>query len=759
MHRKPVLPFLILFLLLLVLSCNLFASSTPEAEVEVPSPQRTKVNATPMEDLPDDEPRVVQGPEGSSLFIDPAALDVESSPLIEISGSGDEFWSESPFTNESEEYLISFGEYEQVGSITMTVPLYGTEPINTSLSPDRVYLAWAQPDVGFPSLVGAKEENGKVTFPVVGSGRYQVIGLLSSESLQSMFNIVEPLTVPTYPQRTPAWCSPTALTNLVQYHQGAWPVGGDGSVWGESSNWYLAGKADQPYNWGYFFHWLLGAGGYTVPANVKQSFSNERHEVFIWNWKGAVHTNYESEDGQIKIVTANYEFAEYLFDAFKAYIEQHVWGANGPSRPVAWGSSLAGHSRTITGSDGERLFYNDPSSGSLNQSLSWEFYRQAVMDSLTSDEVEIIDTVVLHADPRPEEERRGVLWLEPYSDGFSGSVTLLRGPEMNPITNWHWDGELRHDFGFYYEDTSASLPDDPVFESQFQSRHRDDAVEYGFTIFNISDQSYDFRVEVTITSETENVPFTIPIIEASLNGTQKKTFNPAGSFLLKELDTGFYRLQFTLYQGRVVQDVKYVHFRVAPPAFVYDQPIGILTKDAFCRRGPGLVFEDLTAFYKDTELKLIGLNPEGNWGKFETTVGGDLYRCWISLSVVEVYGADQVPILQSPPTPVPTPSDTQAPNVWISHSPSGEGRPTDIEEITFTAEANDDIGVVKIELWITPPGESAQILKTCLNVNSCVATDGPFDSGDMDFWARAYDAANNQGESEREEFYIYVVAR
>jgi hypothetical protein len=28
----------------------------------------------------------------------------------------------------------------------------------------------------------------------------------------------------------------------------------------------------------------------------------------------------------------------------------------------------------------------------------------------------------------------------------------------------------------------------------------------------------------------------------------------------------------------------------------------------------------------------------------------------------------------------------------------------------------------------------------------------------MEFWARAYDAANNQGESEMEAFYIYVVA-
>jgi len=366
---------------------------------------------------------------------------------------------------------------------------------------------------------------------------------------------------------------------------------------------------------------------------------------------------------------------------------------------------------------------------------------------------------VLHSVPCPEEQRRGVIWLDQYADGFAGSIALLRGPDLIPITNWHWDGDLGHEFGYFYEDVSTSLPDDPVFESQFQSAHRDDAVEYGFTIFNISGQNYDFQMEVTITSETNHVPLTLPITEASLNGLQKKTFSPAGSFLLNELSSGFYRLQFTLYQGGVVQDVKYVHFRVAPPVFVFDVPTGILTKDAFCRKGPALFFDDLTAFVKDTELKLIGLNPEGNWGKFETTVAGDVYRCWISLSVVDVYGQDQVPILQSLPTPVPTPEDNQAPNVWVAHSPSGEGKPTDIDEVTFTAEANDDIGVVKIELWISPPGETARILTTCSNTNSCEATAGPFDTGEMSFWAKAYDAANNQGESETEQFYIYVVAR
>ncbi len=126
-------------------------------------------------------------------------------------------------------------------------------------------------------------------FPIVGAGKYQVFKMhLTSTACCNSWAIFDPLAVPTYQQRTPAWCSPTAMTDLANYHQGIWPAGDLASNWGESSNYYLAGKAGQPFNSGYFFHWLLGAGGYTVPSNVKQSFSNGNAEVIIWNWNAAI---------------------------------------------------------------------------------------------------------------------------------------------------------------------------------------------------------------------------------------------------------------------------------------------------------------------------------------------------------------------------------------------------------------------------------------------------------------------------------------
>ncbi len=78
----------------------------------------------------------------------------------------------------------------------------------------------------------------------------------------------------------------------------------------------------------------------------------------------------------------------------------YVWGLNGPRRPVAWGSSLAGHSRVITGSNGTEYYFNNPSNGSLNDSKTWAAYRQEVMDSFSGPKIEVIDTVFF-AEPRP----------------------------------------------------------------------------------------------------------------------------------------------------------------------------------------------------------------------------------------------------------------------------------------------------------------------------------------------------------------------
>jgi hypothetical protein len=534
----------------------------------------------------------------------------------------------------------------------MTVPLYGVtkDAAPGAASDANVYLTWTEPTGGTPSVVGTIVEEGQATFPVVGEGKYQVLSLLSHEALFKRISAFEPLAVPTYPQMTPSWCSPTAMTNVVNFHQGSWPVGGLGAVWGESSNWYLAGKAGQPFNAGYFFHWLLGAGGYAVPSDVKQSFSNSNVEVIIWNWDAAIVYGYDPFKHQ-PYSDVDFLFTDELFDAYQAYVEHYVWGVESPRRPVAWGSSLAGHSRTITGSSGTEYYYNDPSWGSLNTTGTWADYRQSVRANLVGEKIEVIDTMVFFAEPRPATERRGVIWLLPSDNaGFPGAVALIDGNTKLPATQWVWDGDMGHENGYYHQDLRGVLPTDPVFDSQFKAFDYRDEVEYGFAVMNISKEAYDYEVQVQLLGEGILGRGILGIFNVSAAPGERVDMFPADNFRLIDLPSGLFTLKFVLLQNGVYQDVKYVQFRVAPII----EPQAVLTQNAFCRKGPATVFDDVTAFLAGTKLGLVGINAERTWGKVEATVNEMTFQCWVALSTADVSGLDIVPVLADQPRPMPT---------------------------------------------------------------------------------------------------------
>jgi hypothetical protein len=649
--RKLRYALVVLFIVAAVQGCKGPVDQGGEGPSDVDTPQPT---APEVSDFPD-QPLTVGEVGGAALMVDAGALSEIADVAVEDIGEGIPFGGGSPFSVASAEYYVDLGEARQVGSILMTVPL--DEAANAAAAePSSVYVAWTEPEGGFPSVVGVHVEAGKATFPVVGTGKYQLFKLIPHEVLVGLVSIFDPLAVPTYPQMTPAWCSPTALTNLVNYHQGVWPVGGFGAVWGESSNWYLAGKAGQPFNKGYFFHWLLGAGGYTVPSNVKQSFSDGNVEVIIWNWNAAITQGFDIQTWTFWEYT-DYNFANNLFDAYQAYIEYFVWGVGGARRPVAWGSSLAGHSRTITGSNGTDYYFNNPSSGSLNSSLSWADYRQAVLDSLTAEKIEVIDTVVFHAEPRPSNARRGVLWLVPRrDDGFPGSVAMVDGSTGQPATEWNWDGDLGHANGYYFDDLRGGLPTDSVFDVQFKALHILDVVEYGFAVFNISPVSHDFHVDVILQNENLSVLKNVGMFDMQVAGETRNNFYPSGDFRLYDLPSGLYTLKFVLLQGGVYQDVKYVQFRVEESDLVFIIPHIVLEKNAFCRMGPATAFEDVTAFEVGKELELIGVNAEGTWGKIQDTLNDITFQCWVALNVGEVTGIELVPVLPSEPLPTEEPA-------------------------------------------------------------------------------------------------------
>jgi len=99
--------------------------------------------------------------------------------------------------------------------------------------------------------------------------------------------------------------------------------------------------------------------------------------------------------------------------------------------------------------------------------------------------------------------------------------------------------------------------------------------------------------------------------------------------------------------------------------------------------------------------------------------------------------------------------DTRAPSVEVSYSPNNRGEPTGRQNITFTANASDNVKVTKIEVYLAKVRSSSVLLGTCNNQDTCIIEGGPYPTGDYQLQAIAYDAAGNQGSSVIVNFTIY----
>lgn len=84
-----------------------------------------------------------------------------------------------------------------------------------------------------------------------------------------------------------------------------------------------------------------------------------------------------------------------------------------------------------------------------------------------------------------------------------------------------------------------------------------------------------------------------------------------------------------------------------------DKPQFEFTKNAFCRKGPGLSFSDLTAIPAGDIVEVRGVSADTQWyfvfwSKFKA-------ECWVAISTGKLIGdAFSIPVLASPPTPVPS---------------------------------------------------------------------------------------------------------
>ncbi len=100
------------------------------------------------------------------------------------------------------------------------------------------------------------------------------------------------------------------------------------------------------------------------------------------------------------------------------------------------------------------------------------------------------------------------------------------------------------------------------------------------------------------------------------------------------------------------------------PTTLVCNPTLTLDKNAFCRKGPSMVYTPYTAFTKDTTLSVIGQNSDFGSLWLLVKVPGEITTCWVSVSGGTLTGAEGVctpPKFKAPPLPSATPTPTWTP--------------------------------------------------------------------------------------------------
>ncbi|MGB4870712.1 MAG: hypothetical protein WBP47_11710, partial [Candidatus Promineifilaceae bacterium] len=106
-------------------------------------------------------------------------------------------------------------------------------------------------------------------------------------------------------------------------------------------------------------------------------------------------------------------------------------------------------------------------------------------------------------------------------------------------------------------------------------------------------------------------------------------------------------------------------------------------------------------------------------------------------------------------TPTQTPTPTATPTLTVTRNPDARppvvsiaftpARPAAGDTITFTARAEDNDVVARIEIWLQSPSQTDLVrVQTCLETTICQYTGGPYAAGELRYRAYAWDLADNQ---------------
>ncbi len=182
---------------------------------------------------------------------------------------------------------------------------------------------------------------------------------------------------------------------------------------------------------------------------------------------------------------------------------------------------------------------------------------------------------------------------------------------------------------------------------------------------------------------------------------------------------------------------------------------GTAEQNANCHAGPSTVYRNVATLLQGQLAMLEGRNEDSTWWWIPTPGGSG--HCWVWGGSLTVTGAAEVlPVIAAPPTDTPIPDDTEPPAVSVSYAPTGQGRPTDRDKISLTANAVDAQSVEKIEIWLRlSTQQQAVLMRTCTQATTCFFAGGPYPAGMAQAYACAWDEAGNMGESNAISFTIY----
>jgi len=177
-------------------------------------------------------------------------------------------------------------------------------------------------------------------------------------------------------------------------------------------------------------------------------------------------------------------------------------------------------------------------------------------------------------------------------------------------------------------------------------------------------------------------------------------------------------------------------------------------ENSVCRGGPSATdYEPVIYLTPGQILPIDGRNAPDTYWRVVSAAG----RCYLWQEQAEESGdVDSVPIVPDPPTP--TPEDSQSPQISASHAPTGSNRPNTGDLVSFQANATDNVGVARIEVWVQGPADNTfQLAKTCTNSSVCSHQGGPYSIGQVRYYALAVDAAGNQTQTTTRSFTVYPI--